>query len=72
MGKLWIAKICRDPGHYFVVNHNTKVCLLHFTKDDYVSGDAMRSKRRVLKGTVVPTVFPWTTDKHKERTSITS
>ena len=63
-GKLWITKICRDPGCNFVVNQNTKVCLLHFTLDDYISGDAMHSKRRDLKANAVPTIFPWTTEKH--------
>ena len=70
-GKLWIAKIRRDPDRYFVVNQNTKICSLHFTAGDYISGDAMHSKRRVLKPTAVPTIFPWTIEKHK-RTSITS
>ena len=70
-GKLWIAKIRRDPGSNFVVNLNTKVCSLHFTTDDYISGDAINSKRRVLKATAVPTIFPWTTEKQK-RTSVTS
>ena len=48
-GKLWIVKIRRDPGHNFVVNQNIKVCLLHFIVNNYISGDAMYSKRHVLK-----------------------
>ena len=70
-GKLWIAKIRHNPGRNFVVNQNTKVCSLHFTEDDYISGDAIRSKRRVLKATAFPTIFPWTIEKHL-RTSVTS
>ena len=71
-GKLWIAKICRDPGPKFKVNHNTKVCSLHFTVDDYISGDAsIHSNRRVLKATTVPSIFPWTVEK-LIRTSMTS
>jgi len=70
-GKLWIAKIRRDPGSNFVVNQNTKVCLLHFTANDYVSGDAVNSKRRLLKATAVPSIFPWTVEKFI-RSSITS
>ena len=46
-GKMWIAKIRRDPGKEFVINNNTKVCSLHFTPDDYISGD-LQSARRVL------------------------
>jgi len=42
--KLWIAKIRRDPGRNFVVSQNTKVCLLNFTVEDYISGAAMNSK----------------------------
>lgn len=68
-GKLWIAKIRRDPGR---VNSNTKVCSLHFTVHDYIGGDdAVQAKRSVLKVTAVPTVFPWTVEKHI-RTSMTS
>ena len=70
-GKLWIAKIRRDPGHDFVVNKYTKVCSLHFTAEDYICGDAFKSKRRVLKATAFPTIFPWTIEKHL-RTSFTS
>ena len=55
-GKMWIAKIC---------------CLLHFTADDYISGDAIHSKRCVLKAAAIPTIFPWTTEKQTQ-TSITS
>lgn len=39
-GKLWIAKIRRDPGPNFKVHCNTKVCSLHFSTDDYINGDA--------------------------------
>ena len=55
-GKMWIAKIC---------------CLLDFTADDYISGDAIHSKRCVLKAAAIPTIFPWTTEKQTQ-TSITS
>ena len=61
-GKLWMAKIRHDPGRYFMVNQNTKIYSLHFTADDYISRDAMHSKRRVLKPNAVPTIFPWTID----------
>ena len=61
-GKLWMAKIRHGPGSYFVVNQNTKIYSLHFTADDYISRDAIHSKRRVLKPTAVPTIFPWTID----------
>ncbi|XP_065888295.1 uncharacterized protein [Dysidea avara] len=41
-------------------------------KDDYISGDAtIHSKRRVLKATAVPLIFPWTVEKLM-RTSMTS
>ena len=53
-GKLWIAKICRDPSHDFVVNKYTKVCSLHFTAEDYICDDAFKSKRHVLKATAFP------------------
>ena len=48
-GKLWIAKIRRDPGHDFVVNKYTKVCSLHFTAEDYICGDALNLKGVFLK-----------------------
>jgi len=57
-GKQWITKIHRDPGCNSVVNQNTKVCLLHFTVDNYVGGDAVSAKRHVLKSTPMPTIFP--------------
>ena len=57
-----------DPGCNFLVNLNTK---MHFTVNEYISGDAIHSKRHVLKATAVPTIFPWTTEKHIQ-TSITS
>jgi len=63
-GKLWIAKIRRDPGRDFVVNKNTKVCLLHFAAQDYICGDAFKSKRRVFKATAFPTISPRTIEKH--------
>ena len=31
----WIAKIRRDPGQYFEINSNTKVCSDHFNADDF-------------------------------------
>ena len=70
-GKMWIAKIRRDPGPDFVINKNTKVCSHHFTPDDYISGDVLHSARRVLKGTAVPSVFPWTREvrQRKSKTS---
>jgi len=58
------VKIHRDPGRNFVLNQNTKVCSLNFTVDDYICGAAMNSKRRVLKATAVPAIFPWTSEKH--------
>ncbi|XP_065894872.1 uncharacterized protein [Dysidea avara] len=70
-GKMWIAKIRRDPGPNFVINSNTKVCSLHFTLDDYISGDVLHSARRVLKATSVPSVFPWTREM-QQRTTTTS
>jgi len=36
-GKLWIAKIRRDPGHDFVVNKYTNVCSLHFRSAGFSS-----------------------------------
>ena len=71
-GKTWIRKIRRDPVPDFVINKNTKVCSLHFTSDDYISGDAaLHSARRVLKATAVPSVFPWTREvcQQKSKTS---
>ena len=57
-GKLWIVKIRCDPGLNFRI---TKVCSLHFTVDDYISGDAsINAKRHVLKAGAVPSIFPWT------------
>jgi len=71
-GKLWIAKIRRDPGRNFKVNQTTKVCSLHFTVDDYISGDAsIHAKRRVLKASAVPSIFPWTIENFLQ-TSMTS
>jgi len=56
----------------FKVNRNTKVCSLHFTTEDYIGGDAsIHSKRRVLKSTAVPSIFPWTVEK-LVRSSMTS
>lgn len=61
-------KIRRDPGPDFVINKNTKVCSLHFTSDDYISGDAaLHSARRVLKATAVPSVFPWTREVYQRK-----
>jgi len=48
-GKLWIAKICRDASCDFVVNKNAKVCLLHFTAENYICGDALNLKGVFLK-----------------------
>ena len=68
----WLAKIHRDPGCYFEVAQNTKVCSLHFTVDDYVCGAAsVRCKRRVFRNTAIPSVFPWPVEKFI-RTSMTS
>ena len=61
---MWITKIRRDPGSDFVINNNTKVCSLHFTPDDYISGD-LQSARRVLNGTAIPSVFPWTREVYQ-------
>ena len=68
-GKIWIAKIRRDPGPDFVINKNTKVCSLHFTPDDYISGDPLHAARRVLKATAVPSVFPWTKEIHQRKST---
>ena len=69
-GKTWLAKIRRDSGPNFVVNKNTKVCSLHFTAEDYISGNALYSARRVLKPTTVPSVFPWTKEQYHRTTAI--
>ena len=71
IGKTWIAKIRRDPGPDFVINKNTKVCSLHFTSDDYISGDALHSASYVLKATAVPSLFLWTREvcQRKSKTS---
>ena len=61
--------IRRDPGCNFAVNQNTKVCSLHFTNKDYISGDPLHSKRHVLKQTAVPSVFPWTAVQHQQSTN---
>jgi len=53
-----------------VINNNTKVCSLHFTPDDYISGD-LQSARQVLQGTAIPSLFPWTREMY-QRTTITS
>ena len=64
-----MVKIRRDPGRNFAVNQNTKVCSLHFTNEDYISGDPLHSKRHVLKQTAVPSVFPWTAVQHQRSTN---
>ena len=38
-GKMWISKIQHDPGPYFVVNKNTKICSEHFKHNDFVFAD---------------------------------
>lgn len=65
-GKMWITRVRRDPGRNFVINSNTKVCSLHFTPDDYISG---KSGRRVLNATAIPSVFPWTREVHLRATT---
>ena len=70
--KEWIVKIRRDPGCNFVINKHTKICSLHFTKDDFVSlhPDYVTVRPR-LKPTAVPSIFPWTTQTF-QRDSVTS
>ena len=63
------GKIRCDPGRNFVVNQNTKVCSLHFSNEDYISGDPLHSKRHVLKHTAVPSVFPLTVVQHQRSTN---
>lgn len=69
-GKSWLVKIRRDLGPTFVINKNTKVCSLHFTAEDYISGDALNSARRVLKPTAIPSVFPWTKERYQRTTTV--
>ena len=71
IGKMWIAKIRRDPGSEFVIKKHTAVCSEHFTADDFVDYLECPLIRRRLKPTAVPSIFAWTHKTHK-RTSTTS
>ncbi|XP_065886077.1 uncharacterized protein [Dysidea avara] len=69
----WIAKIRRDPGPYFEINSNTKVCSDHFNPDDFTLGSAdEHASRRVLKKTAIPSFFSWRNTKSCQRTTQTS
>ena len=67
----WIAKIRWDPRSDFIINRNTKVCLEHFTADDY-SGKDPQAARCVLNKTAVPSLFPWNSNKVFQRTTCNS
>ena len=59
--KDWITKIRRDPGTYFTINKNIKICSLHFKPEDYLYSELLLpSAKPCLKPTAVPSVFPWT------------
>ena len=57
------------PGQT-LVNKNTKVCSLHFTAENYISGNALYSARRMLKPTAVLSVFPWTKEQYHRTTAV--
>ena len=70
--KDWITKIRRDPGTYFTINKNTKICSLHFKPEDYLYSELLLpSAKPRLKLTAVPSVFPWT-NRVSQRTTVTS
>ena len=70
--KDWITKIRRDPGTYFTINKNTKICSLHFKPEDYLYSELLLpSAKPRLKPTAVPSVFPWT-NRVSQRTTVTS
>ena len=73
----WIVAIRRDVGAHFQIREGvTKVCGLHFTKEDYqapsaraerrrsVEGKGGRSKRRLHEG-AIPSVFPFQSSTRK-------
>lgn len=52
---MWIVAIRRDAGKHFNVTESTKVCLLHFKKEDFVPGYV--NGRKFLKERIVPSEF---------------
>ena len=71
-GKLWIAKIRRNPGKDFKITKNTKVCSLHFKPQDFLFSELyIDSSRPRLKPNAVPSLFAWTTQL-SQRTTLTS
>ena len=69
----WIAKIRRDPGPFFEINGNTKICSDHFNLEDFTLGSAdEHASRCVLKRTAIPSIFPWSNTNPCQRTTQTS
>jgi len=68
---MWISKMRRDPGTYFVVNKNTKICSEHFKRTDFVFADLpLEVERPRLKHDAIPSIFPWSqTSEHLSLTS---
>ena len=54
----WIVAIRRDIGVNFRVAQNSRVCSRHFKPSNYIR--SLTGRKKTLKSSVVPTVFPWT------------
>ena len=53
----WIVAIRRDTGKHFQVTTHTRVCSRHFKPSDYLP--SLAGRKRTLKPTAIPSVFPW-------------
>ena len=60
LSKQWEVAIKKDIGPLFNVSAQTKVCSLHFKLEDIIK---TLTGMRKLKPGVVPSVFPWVTEK---------
>ncbi|XP_063060395.1 THAP domain-containing protein 2-like isoform X1 [Engraulis encrasicolus] len=60
----WINHVKRDPGPYFKINAETKVCSEHFEKQCFVK--TARGITELIKDAVV-TLFAWTSERPKRR-----
>ena len=60
----WILAIRRDVGRYFSITKNTRVCSRHFKESDF---ERSLTRKRILKATAVPSIFPWKESSPKKR-----
>ena len=61
--KQWLQKIRRDVGRNFSLTKNTRVCSLHFCKEEIRTG--LSGKKMNLAKDAIPSKFAWRTSPRK-------